>query len=300
MTPRVSVGLPVYNGARYLAATLESILAQDFRDFELIISDNASTDATERICETYARRDPRIAYSRLPENLGASKNYNRVFQLSQGDFFKWAAHDDLLHPAFLTRCLEAFDACSGAPAVIYPRAEFIDESGQTIGPDSTRMHTTSDQPFVRAFEALHGMSAVASAVFGLFRRTTLAQTRLIDNFFASDCVLMLEIALLGKVIQLDGEPLFQRRLHPEISTKANVSSEERLHWYDPTARTRVSPGVKLVLEYVRSPVRMGSLSLTQRSLSVPSVILGVYSRQARVALGKYRRSLTSSLANKGA
>ncbi len=298
MTPRVSVGLPVYNGERYLAEALDSILAQDFGDFELIISDNASTDGTRDLCEAYARVDRRINYSRLPENLGAAANYNRVFEMSTGNLFKWAAHDDLLHPAFLTRCVEAFDACDTPPAVIYPKAEFIDESGEIIAPDVTRMHTTSDHPFVRAFEALHGMSAVATAVFGLFQRTILERTRLIDNFFASDCVLLLEIALLGDVVQLEGEPLFRRRIHPEISTKANVSAQDRLHWYDPSARVWLSPGAKLVLEYLRSPVRMGQLSLTERSLSLLSVILGVSSRKARVVLGGYRRSLMSSFASK--
>jgi glycosyltransferase involved in cell wall biosynthesis len=298
VTPRVSVGLPVHNGARYLTETLESILAQEFGDFELIISDNASTDGTREICETYAQRDPRITYSRLSTNVGASGNYNRVFRMSQGELFKWAAHDDLLHPAFLARCVEAFDTSDVAPALVYPKAEFIDENGDNTGPDMTRMVTSSGQPFVRAFEALHGMSAVASAVFGVFQASVLEKTRLIDNFFASDCVLMLEIALLGRIMQLDGPPLFQRRLHPGISTKANVSHRDRLHWYDPTARARLSPGAKLIVEYVRSPVRLGPLSPTERSLSVLSVVLGVSSRKARVVLGGYRRSLAASLARR--
>ena len=110
--PRVSIGLPVYNGEKFLAATLNSILAQDFEDFELIISDNASNDRTQEICEAYARRDARISYSRLPENLGAARNYNRVFALSAGEFFKWAPHDDLMGARFISACLAAFETKS--------------------------------------------------------------------------------------------------------------------------------------------------------------------------------------------
>lgn len=98
--PHVSIGMPVYNGGRYVKAALEAVLAQTFRDFELIISDNASTDATEAICREYAARDPRIHYSRNGENLGAARNSNRTVELATGQYFKWAHHDDLCAPEF--------------------------------------------------------------------------------------------------------------------------------------------------------------------------------------------------------
>ena len=107
--PRVSIGMPVFNGENYLAEALDSLLTQTFSDFELIISDNASTDKTEEICRAYAVRDQRIRYFRNQENLGASRNYNRVFELSSGEYFKWAAHDDLCAPEFLGRCVDVLD-----------------------------------------------------------------------------------------------------------------------------------------------------------------------------------------------
>jgi glycosyltransferase involved in cell wall biosynthesis len=112
-TPRVSIGLPVYNGENYLAETLDSILAQTFTDFEVIISDNASTDRTETICRQYAAQDRRIRYLRNTSNLGAAKNYNRVFELSQGEYFKWNGHDDPLAPVFLERCVAVLDRHPG-------------------------------------------------------------------------------------------------------------------------------------------------------------------------------------------
>src|SRR3546814_12920885 len=93
---RVTIGLPVYNGANYLAAAIESILAQTVADFDLIISDNASTDATEQICRAYAGADRRIRYVRQPQTLGAAANFNLLARMSEKPYFKWAAPDDLL------------------------------------------------------------------------------------------------------------------------------------------------------------------------------------------------------------
>ena len=93
--PRVSIGLPVYNGENYMAAAIDSLLAQTFTDFELIISDNASTDATEQICRDYAHRDGRIRYYREEVNRGAAWNFTHTFELARGEYFKWHAHDDL-------------------------------------------------------------------------------------------------------------------------------------------------------------------------------------------------------------
>src|SRR5438132_13873019 len=92
---QVSIGMPVYNGERYLSGALDSLLSQTLADFDLIISDNASTDATESICRSYAAHDSRIRYFRNENNLGAAANFNRAFELCGGEFFRWAAHDDL-------------------------------------------------------------------------------------------------------------------------------------------------------------------------------------------------------------
>src|SRR5689334_3559190 len=91
-SPKVSIGLPVYNGENYLAKTIASILAQTFTDFELIICDNASSDSTQRICEDFARQDARVRYGRNEKNLGAGPNYDLAFSRSTGTYFKWAAH----------------------------------------------------------------------------------------------------------------------------------------------------------------------------------------------------------------
>jgi glycosyltransferase involved in cell wall biosynthesis len=102
---KVSIGMPVYNGARYVQDALNSLLSQTFRDFELVISDNASTDETQAICEGYAKRDPRIRYVRQHENMGALANFNFVLNEAKNDLFMWAAHDDRWHPDFLKKLI---------------------------------------------------------------------------------------------------------------------------------------------------------------------------------------------------
>src|SRR5260370_10566620 len=109
-SPRVSIGVPVYNGENFLRETLDSLLAQTFEDFELIISDNGSTDNTPHICREYALRDNRVSYHRCDINRGFSWNNNHVFQLAQGEYFKWADHDDLCAPEYLERCITVLDA----------------------------------------------------------------------------------------------------------------------------------------------------------------------------------------------
>ena len=154
-SPRVSVGIPVYNGERYLEVAIVSVLNQTYQDFELIISDNASSDHTREICMEYAKQDPRIRYYRNDKNLGAAPNYNRVFQLSDAEYFKWADYDDLIAPDFLSKCIRILDQ---NPSVVlcYPRAMIIDENGKHLGEhdyviklDSPHAHLRFHRRFLR-------------------------------------------------------------------------------------------------------------------------------------------------------
>ena len=108
--PRLSIGLPVYNGEDYVCESLDSLLGQSYEDFELIISDNASTDSTGDICRRYAKEDSRIRYIHQRQNIGLTRNHNFVFQESRGELFKWAAADDLYGRDLLRCCVEALDA----------------------------------------------------------------------------------------------------------------------------------------------------------------------------------------------
>src|SRR5215204_2400285 len=128
---RLTIGLPVYNGDACLADAIESAIAQTFTDWQMIICDNASTDRTGDICREFATRDSRIRYVRNDENIGLTRNFNKAFELSNSEYFKWLAHDDICLPTFFERCIEALDA-NPAAAVAYPLSRAIDGNGNPV------------------------------------------------------------------------------------------------------------------------------------------------------------------------
>jgi glycosyltransferase involved in cell wall biosynthesis len=249
----LSIGLPVYNGERYLRFTLDSILNQTYRDFELIISDNASTDSTMLICQEYAARDSRIRYYRNLENIGSAANFNRVFGLARGQYFKWAAADDVISPTFLEKCVEALDV-DPCTVLAYSKADRIDSSGEVDGAYDYPMRVGDPAPHIR-FSDLILVNHFCIAIFGVMRQDVLAQTPLIDKFVGSDRVLLAELGLRGKLCE-HPEYLFHRRDHPHASGRM-YNIYNRLAWFDPSKRS----GINLVywkvgLEYFHSVNRV--------------------------------------------
>jgi glycosyltransferase involved in cell wall biosynthesis len=237
MTPSVSIGLPVYNGERYISEAIESILGQTYTDFELIISDNASTDRTEPICLSYAAKDPRVKYSRNEKNLGAADNYNRVFEVSRGRFFKWAAHDDICTPEFVQRCVEVLEK---DPTVVlcYPKSIFIDEEGKPLREYIEEVDYTDPRPHRRLRTwLLDRPGGWCNLVFGVIRSNALRQTALIGKYDSSDYILVGELALLGKLHQLP-DHLFLRRDHPGRSALAHPGPQKSTAWFDSSAKPR--------------------------------------------------------------
>lgn len=129
--PRVSIGLPVHNGMPLLPEALESLLAQEVAELEIIVSDNASDDDTESYCRTVSEKDTRVRYSRNTENVGAAANFGRALSLARAPYFAWAAHDDRYHPAFISRCLARLEECCGS-ALCVPAHRRLDEQGRLV------------------------------------------------------------------------------------------------------------------------------------------------------------------------
>lgn len=173
----VTVGMPVYNGDRFLRAALESILAQTHEDFALFISDNGSTDDTQEICRHFASRDERISYERHEQNLGAAWNYNRVFLVSGGAYFKWAAADDLLAPTCLERCVETLSNAPDSVVIVYPKTRIVDASGMVVGDWDDELDVRSTRPSWR-FNRVVRNFVLGNPVFGLARRDALERTQL--------------------------------------------------------------------------------------------------------------------------
>ncbi|MBF2019667.1 MAG: glycosyltransferase [Hydrococcus sp. C42_A2020_068] len=211
--PTLSIGLPVYNGARFIAEALDSILAQTFEDFELIISDNASTDATEEICLDYAAKDSRIRYYRSEKNLGAAWNFNRVFELSSSKYFKWAAHDDVLAPDFLLKRVEILEQNPNV-VLCHSYTKIIDKDGQVLQNYHANLNTNSPNPQER-FHSLLGRH-LNIQIFGLIRTSALKMRPLMGNYSYADEILLLKLALLGRFYEIP-EYLFSYRKHAQQS-----------------------------------------------------------------------------------
>jgi glycosyltransferase involved in cell wall biosynthesis len=231
----VSIGLPVYNGGRYIAETLDSLLAQTYEDFELIICDNASTDRTEQICRTYAAKDDRIRYVRNSTNLGATRNYRLAFELSSGEYFRWANCDDLFAPTSLSRCVETLDR-EQATVLTYPKTKLIDARGQIISEYEDGLHLQAASASER-FVHLSLRLGLVNAIYGLIRANVLKKTELIGNFIGADTVLLAELTLYGKFWEIP-EFLFYRRLHAGAYSDLK-SIDDQQEFFDPKSKGRI-------------------------------------------------------------
>ena len=239
-TPRVSIGLPVHNGEPFLEATLDALLTQTFDDFELIISDNASTDRTGALCCAYAERDRRIRYTRLPKNIGAAGNWNRVLQLASAPYFKWAAHDDLHQPEFIARCAQALDA---DPTVVlaYPRAITIDDEGRVVtGAWGARPEFSAAVPLARFAAGLsRPRDPLPLPLFGVARADSLRRTGLMDSRPNCDRMILAELSLYGRFREL-AEPLFLQRDHSRrAGPRLAGNPAEAVYFWDPSRHGKV-------------------------------------------------------------
>ncbi len=245
--PMVSIGMPVYNSEQHIRQALDSLLVQDYQHCELIISDNASTDGTQQICLEYAARDKRIRYHRNERNMGIAWNLNRVFELSSGEYFKWAGSHDYVTPTFISACKRILDS---DPRVVlaYPLAR---EKGETITEIVPELIDTRGLPtFGRVLVVVAKVEKCALLLYGLFRASALSRCRPLVTLVANDMVLMLEVSILGDIALVPEVLLHRREFGPVMS------EEERM------ARTlmRVNPEVKK-RRYVRPFWELGMQQL---------------------------------------
>lgn len=280
--PLVSIGVPVYNGDNYLEQTLDCLLGQTYADFDLIISDNASTDGTRDICEGYRARDSRIQYHRSDENIGAGPNHNRVLELSTTPYFKWAAHDDLYDPRYLEQCVAVLEA---DPDVLLVHSDnvLIDGSGNPLPFDPvTNLYTdtntgqkfvheridvaTSDVPSERFHDVLHKL-IWCTDMYGLMRRTFIDRTSLHESYYGSDKVFLAELALMGKFHHVE-EVLFMKRCHSEMGAYMDANSRAAFMGKHSGSS---SPYIKLFKGYTRAALCVGSLNLAERARCILSV-----------------------------
>jgi len=245
----ISIGMPVYNGEKHIRAAVESLLGQTYSDFDLFISDNASTDATGDVCRELAAGDQRVRYERSETNLGLIANYNRVFQLTLGRYFKWASSNDICDRRMLEECMEVLE--NQADVVLcYPRTKlFTDNPTSAVDYDSG-FKLMEETPSERLRSLVHRLR-LNNAMNGLIRRSALERTTLLGNYLASDVNLLVELCLLGKFCEVP-QSLFYRRIHAtELTGSGRV--EDLLRVYDPLSDKKISYKFwRLNLEHIRS------------------------------------------------
>lgn len=250
----VAIGMPVYNGERWLARSVGALLAQTRGDFTLIISDNASTDATERIARELAAADPRVHYHRNPGNIGVFRNYDRAFHLSRSRYFKWASCSDLCAPGFLAECIAELERRPEAVLAYPSTALFTAEPGD--GPDYPSDPDLREPDPVARFRRVLVELRLNNAFNGVYRADALRRTQLNGEYMGSDIVVVAEMALAGTIVRLP-QRLFFRRMTPESAT-AVIDDERRRAFFAGAARDVAgTPTVDMHRHLFRAVARSG-------------------------------------------
>ena len=276
--PLISIGMPVFDGEKYVAEAIESILNQTFTNFELIISDNASTDQTQQICQYYASKDNRVRYYRNQKNMGAPRNYNRVFELSNGKYFKWAAYDDVLHPEYLRKCINVLDKDSSIVGC-HSKTARIDKDGNFLGYYNKNYLNCINSPKAHErFRDLIGLYYITTPFHAVYRARFFAQSQLHGSYIGADRNLVAELGLMGRIYEIP-ECLFYWRDHPDSYTSRFYGDNredtlerllEEAAWWSKENRN-FFPHWKNCIEYFRSVNRV-KLPMSERLLCYGQIL----------------------------
>jgi glycosyltransferase involved in cell wall biosynthesis len=250
--PTLTIGLPVYNGERFLEQSLDALLAQTYTDFELIISDNASTDRTAEICSAYAGRDPRIRYVRQETNIGAAPNHNATVALARGRYFKWASHDDVYAADLVRLCIEALEA---RPDIVLAHSwdAFLDEHGEASPPVPYELETGDPRAPVRFRSLLHVSGG--NDIYGVIRSDVLRAVGPLGSYHHADRTFVAALSLRGPFFQVP-QVLYFRRDHPQRAERS-PTRRARAANLDPRRASRWrNPMIRLDGEYILGYVAM--------------------------------------------
>jgi glycosyltransferase involved in cell wall biosynthesis len=279
-TPEICIGLPVYNGEAHLRQALDSLLAQSFADFELLIADNASSDGTRAICEEYARRDQRVRYVRHPENRGAVFNWNFVALEARSPWFKWAAGNDICPPHMLEHCLQALRA-DARVALCYGNTALIDERGEVFGYEENDPEILDDSPGRRFIRVLNELIC-NNAQSGLIRLSALRKTRLERSYLDGDMVLMAELALYGGYRKLP--EIFLHRRQSRGTFSPLLSDAERQQLLTARQAPRGSPLLRRHLDRIATAAR-ATLPWREKRIALDYALRSAYWDRGNIVRG---------------
>lgn len=209
--PLVTIGVPVYNEARYLDASLHSLRAQDYPNLEIVLSDNASTDGTLALCERHAAADPRIRVERTAANRGATANFRHALDVARGRYFMWAAGHDLWTPGLVSECVALLEAHPQA-CLAFPCSRWIDGDGRALPRQSGWTDTRGLPDVARLFTVFWGNM---HPVMGVVRTDELRACGPLPNLVGGDLVLLARLALRGHFLHARGSEWSRREFRSE-------------------------------------------------------------------------------------
>jgi glycosyltransferase involved in cell wall biosynthesis len=206
----VSIGMPVYNEEQFIELAIVSILNQDYKNFELIISDNASTDQTKNICLKYSKIDTRIRFCTRDQTTDATTNFNYVASIAKGDFFMWASGHDLRNSSFISRCVTTLEN-SNSIVLCYSDAIWIDSKGNNIGDEHSDLDTVGMDRIKRINKVFWNLG-YAYPIYGLFRKDILDTILPSQKVLGSDILLLNELAAIGDFARIPESLFYIRKL----------------------------------------------------------------------------------------
>lgn len=287
MPPRVSIGLPVRNGEKHINRAIDSLLAQDYSDFEVVICDNASDDATPEIVRGYAARDPRIKLHENGRNVGQIANMNRVFELASGEYFRWTGDDDWFEPTYVSKCVEYLDQHPDFIAVS-TYIKYFDDHGNESYYEYTGERLESPNAHRRLARMLWLTRAdyrYSDLHYSMYRRSVLQRTHLCQVVFATDRVLSAELSLLGPFGHIP-ECLSYRRRVPEVYAEL-----EALHTvYDPNRPDALRKSWLRLSSNFHALVRAAPLTGFQRAACRVAIARFLMNRELASLKGTARRA----------
>lgn len=270
--PQVSIGMPVYNAGNHIGLAIEGLLAQSFGDFELIVSDNASSDSTRDVVEEYKQRDDRIRYERQPANIGANANYSYVVRRARGEFFKWSSASDWCAPTFLEHCRNELLA-HGDTVLAVPKTRLFCDSLDTWQDYAWDIEVLDDASSAR-LARLTAELALNNAMNGLIRTSALRRTRLIEAYLSADVVLMGHLALLGKFRLLNERLLYRRMAVATATSLQDRAAVWRHHYPQLTART-LFQGSKRQVGWIRAALSV-PMPIGERARALKHIAKGCF------------------------
>lgn len=246
--PLVSIGLPVHNEGRFLAASLDALLAQDYPRLEIVVSDNGSHDDTEAICRRFAQADPRIKYHRFEHNRGITENFQYVLNQARGKYFMWASGHDLWSQNLVRECVGLLEA-QPAAVIAFGTGHWIGAAGEPLERFSGWSDTRGLEVVGRFFTVFWGNM---HPVLGIMRREALERAKRIQGMAGTDLILLLEMACQGHFVHAPAAGWYRRdfrgvETHPQRMRRYR----SREFGLSVSFLDRIFPLLRLPLELVR-------------------------------------------------